>query len=651
MKILKKTIIFILCILMAIVPMMGCDKSSSDPEEKEVGIPETEHYLIQDARSDYKIVLADETAGYEAYAAQELMENILKATSVELPIVSESEVTYSSTSKLIVVGQTEITSSAQVTAERNTYGGRGFVIRQKDSNVFLLGGDTRGTLYAVYEFLHHQFGFEPYAIDEIALEQGVVNKKLLAFDMSNIPDIPYMQSIGEYWDEEYHLDGHRMRYNHYDEVFVNGTGQPWHNTFEYIPHSVYGQEHPEWFTYNAAGEPRQLHYTAHGNPESLQELKDTLFEKMCFFIERDFAEGKYYDQIGFMQEDYDNSWAVSDSPYDHDGVDSVQEYKNKYGRTYAAAMLIHFVNDLQGRLTDYMNEKHNGRKMSITIFAYLETEAPPTKVVNGVQVPIDESLKLHEDANVLIAAARADYIKDYSETSVKPTVEGWGSIASHLSFWFYEYYFSTNSLLHLDSTYSMQTFLQASRDVNATWVFFETPLSTDNYYVFGKLKLYLLSKLGWDVDMDIHALMDDFFDNYYREAGEPMQEYFESLTTWCAYLKETSSITGVTGSVGADRKDFWNEGVVSRWVELINQAFDEIEQYKYSNVELYNKLYDRILYDSLSPRYILLKHFAEGSFTDESFLTELAQFKADAKRLGVVRATSHFYFEELNLSR
>ena len=71
---------------------------------------------------------------------------------------------------------------------------------------------------------------------------------------------------------------------------------------------------------------------------------------------------------------------------------------------------------------------------------------------------------------------------------------------------------------------------------------------------------------------------------------------------------------------------------------------------KYSDKAMYEELYTRILYDSLMPRYILLKHFAKEAFTDESFIQEFNQWKADCAKAGVLR-TSGFVVKDLVLTR
>ncbi len=642
MKILKKSLIFVLALAIMFVSAAGCGGNNDPGNNASSGIAETDTFLVQDGKSDYKIVIPETSRGYEAYAAEELAANFLAATNVEIPIVSENAVSVSKDSKLLILGETALTSAAGVTAPKNDYGANGFVIRQKDTNVYLLGGDTQGTLYAVYEFLHHEFGYEPYALEEVVIDKGVVDKKLLAFDMSEIPDIPHVQGFYGYFSDANILAGHRMRFNVFNEVFVNATAQPWHNTFGYVSPTEYNDPakpetyHPKWFTPGG----NQLHYTAHGDPEELQALQDLIFEKMVYFIERDFAQGKYYEQIGFMAEDYDNSWAQSDAPFntEEDHVDSVGLLKEKYGDAFASAMLIQFINPLQERISQYMQENHDGRKMSITIFAYLETERAPVKTENGKQVPIDNSVVLHKDANILIAPIRASYIEDYDTTGMKATIDSWSVIASQFSFWFYDYYFGTNTFVHMDSTYSLQSYYQAAEKANATYVFIESPLTRETYFPFGDLKTYLSSKLGWDVNANVQQLIDNFFVNYYKNASATMQEYFNQVTTWFAYLKNYTDLSGVGGAAGGDNELYWNEGVLNGWLELIDKAYQDIEPLKNTDKALYEKLYERILYDSLMPRYFMLKHFSQEAFTEETLIQESADFKADCAKVGVTNA-------------
>ena len=657
MKVLKKSITLILSLFLLLVTLFGCDSKNNTNVTQP--ITDVAYDLILDGKSDYKVVTADSPRGYEAYAGQELVKYVKEASSIELLTVTESEVTVNAASKLIIIGETTAAQTAGVKADKNKFGARGFVVKQIESNVYIVGGDTMGTLYGVYEFLHYQFGFEPYAEDEIALEKGVSNKKLMQLDINEIPDIAHVQSTHGYWNRI--NAGHLMRFNHFNEVFVNGTGQPWHNSLDHVPPSIYNNPndpanyHPAWYTENGL----QFHYTAHGDEKELQALQDFVYEKIVYFIERDFAKGKYYEQIGFIHEDYLNSFAQDDvySRFDTETnakynknyskeKDSVLKLKEQFGNSYAAVMLIKFINPIQEKLSQYMKDNHDGRKMQITIGAYLETQTPPVKTdENGKYVLIDEEVALHPDANIMVAPIWGDYIHDYEDTSVVSLIEGWKVAASNISVWYYDYYFSTTSLVYLDSIYSLQSYFIAAYNSHATWLFFEGSLDQDDFSVFKSLRAYLISKLGWDVHADVHALTDAFFTNYYKDAAPYMKQYFDELTTYCAYLKETTNISGVCGSLGANDAKYWNKGSVLGWLDLIDKAYAVIEPLKNSDIDLYNKLYNRILCESISPRYILLQHYSNEVFTDEMFVKELLQWKLDCKQLCFTHS-SNVYFQE-----
>ncbi len=644
MKILKKTLILMLALLMALVSFAGCGVESGDggnnntPGGNPPGsnppsgpsippVEETELYLVRESRSDYKLVIesdAKDTKGYEAYAAQELKANFNAATGIQLDIVQTSEVTVSNDSKLIIIGDTSLTQTAGVKADKNVYGVRGFVIKTIDSNVYIVGGAPMGTLYGVYEFLHQQFGYEPYASNEIYLEKNVSNKLLKDFDMKEIPDIAHMQATYEYWGFGNRMAGHRMRFNEYDEIFIGGDNQPWHNTFDmYVHPNEYADTHPDWYS----STKKQLHYTANGNPTELKALQDTVIEKMKGYIDADFAKGLEYEMIGFMAQDGMNTFEKDPA------------YVAKYGsKASVAAMIIHFINPIQEAITQYMEDEYDGKPMHVTFFAYVEAQTPPVeRNEKGEWVPMDESVMVHPDANVFIAPIYQDYAKDFGESEVKDIADGWNVLTENSSFWFYEYYFSYCSMTHLDSTYGMQSYMQGCYDMGAEYIFWETPLGAKQYYVFGKLKTYLMSKLGWDVHANVDTLIDDFFKNYYKQAAGPMREYFDSLTAYCALLRDT--VQGYSGvcSSNMNQAKYWQQGVLEQWLHLLDKAYEAIEPLKSTDKELYNELYARINYDTMSPRFLLLSHHAKTAFkSDIEFQEELASLKADAASHGCV---------------
>ena len=688
-----KLISYILCFIMLISTFSACANDETSNTNGNTGgngggntntpsqnntfvssIPETENYLVKNGASDYVVVTSDNPVNWENQAAIDMVDNIKKATGVTLNVLEESSA--QPTQKKIVIGKTLLTEAVNVSAPIETFGVRGFVVKEIDGSVYIVGGDTQGTLYGVYEFLHQQFGYEPYAIDEIFIETGVVEEKLLAFNMVEIPDIAVMQGVHEYYRFYNAAAGHRMRFNTYNEIFIQ-QDQPWHNVFQFISPREYDDPskpetyHPKWFA-----NQYELHYTAHGDLEELKLMQDTVYNKIVDYVESAYAEGKYYQYIGFMQNDHENVFATSDEPRkDASGnplwenepghQDSIAALKAKYGEsTYPAATFIHFVNPIQERLDQYLAEKY-GTKVSIMFFAYFDTEAAPVVEENAVYKPMniitsqdssnpifaddiykdiydgktDGKLRLHPSSTVFTAPIRTEFWLDYEEDTAPSIIEKWRALADQQSFWFYNFYFNSCMFMYYDVAYSMQSYFKAAKSVNAQYLFFESPMTKAAMYPFGNLNVYLFSKLGWRVDMDVQKLIDDYFVNYYKDAAGSMREYFDSLTAYYAYLKNYTNFTGVIGAGGQNMNaKFWPAGVLQGWIDSINKAFKDIIPLKYTNKALYDELYSRILYESLSPRFLLLYFHAEDAFTDVGFVKEVAQLKADCASLGVTHA-------------
>ncbi len=649
MKALKRILTLALCAIMCFGVISCGDKeeggSSSNTTGANAVIPDSKDFLIKDGESEYRIVTAENAKEYEELAARELQDFIEQATQVELPIVTEAQVRYGANEKLLVVGETDITTQVGVKADKNVYGGRGFVVKKVDTNVFMLGGDTAGTLYATYEFLHHQLGFEAYAMDEIALQTGVQDNAIKQYNISDIPDIAYVNGMGLMYREAHVVEGHRMRFNVFNEVFINVSGQPWHNSFALVSPSQYYDEHPKWFT--GTDEARdQFHYTAHGDAEELQALQDLVFTKLTQAIEKDFAQGKYYEYIGFMQQDSAGYFPKNDKmdgvEYDADN-DTILALREKYGDKGAnAAMIIQFINPIAKRLRTYMEENHNGRNMSIMIMGYEDSDTAPVKFVNGQYQPIDDDVKLESNVAVMLVPIRNNYIVDSDESGLDITLSEWSAITDQLALWYHNYYFQ-NSFIYYDSTYSLQSYYRSAKAANTVYLFNEVPIDNHNNVSFGNLKLYLNSKLGWDVDANVDQLVDDFFDNYYKAASGSIRQYFEELRTHCAMLKATESFKGICGSgIGSfeDRK-LWPEGVVYSFMKHIEQAYEDILPIKETDSALYEKLRLRILMESMMPRYLSLRFYGKEMYdTDAEFEAAVASFRADCRLVG---ATTYDY--------
>ena len=70
------------------------------------------------------------------------------------------------------------------------------------------------------------------------------------------------------------------------------------------------------------------------------------------------------------------------------------------------------------------------------------------------------------------------------------------------------------------------------------------------------------------------------------------------------------------------------------WIDKIDEALGSISSLKTSDAELYNKLKNRIILESISYRHLLIEKFSDSYFDDE--LSDMKKsFKADVLNLGI----------------
>lgn len=600
------------------------DSSSEDepfipPETKvrgmhEITASETDIDLVKDGKSEYVIVIgANETSSEVSFAVNEMVQNFFKATGVSLDTVTDDEVGYSTDAKLISIGETSLLQSAGVTYDKSELGPDGYVVQTKGSSVFIVGATGEGTLYGVYGWLTEQFNYEYYSVGEIAIDKDITDEKLLDLTIKERPDFDYrLTTFGEAWFDV--TVARRARATNPNYTWVNMYGVDYHTSFNIVPPDVYKADHPEWYAHSG----EQLCFSR--DPDGLLEV---VVERMkqCFiqYPDRNIAT--------FTQQDH-NSWC---------DCELCLESLNTYGTN--SAVYIKFVNRIAEEIDKWAEEEYPGREIKIAMFAYQKTEdAPVIENADGTYSPADESLRLHENVALFYCPIYANYYYDfYSEENIKAstTMEKWNALADTMFVWIY----GTNFQLYLgpyNNFNSMQNNYRYLYDHGAEYIFdqqqFNQTAGTDWY----KLRAYLTHELQWKIDQDQTVLINNFFDNYYKDASKVMKRLFDEENTWFAYLAEHHGYTGAIGYTYQTllREEYWPQGLLEGWLEIIDEAYKAIEPLKTSDPSLYSTLADRINLESLSFRFMILEMYSV--YYNESEVEKMRQsFQADCINLGV----------------
>jgi hypothetical protein len=586
-------------------------------------VTETDVDLVKDGESDYVIVTpANEKDDAVEFAVEELRQNFYEATGVDLDTQKDSEISYNDTAKILSIGETSFMQQAGVTLDKKEVGHDGYVVQTKGNSVFMVGGSGDGTLFAVYGWLKEQFGYEYYAIGEIAIEKNATNEKLLNVTLKEKPDFDYrVTSYGEAWFDT--TVARRSRFNQSGDLWIDFEGVvdgvksnvAYHTSFNIVSPDLYMAEHPEWY----APDGKQLCLSR--DPENLAKVVVARITE---------ALDKYPDKniLTFTQQDH-NTWC---------DCDKCLESLNKYGTNSAVYIL--FMNRIAEEVTKWVEEHYPGREVLLAMFAYQQTEEAPVVRENGKYVPVDEKLRLHDNVALFYCPIFAEYYYDFNaeqNVNVADTLDKWCVLANTIFTWTY----GTNFQIYLaphNTFSSMQNNYRFLYDRGNKYLFDQhqyNQISGTDWY---KLKGYLTSNLQWKIDSNQDELINNFFTNYYKDASSVMKQLFDEENTWFAYLAEKYGYNGKVSYTESNFvvEEYWPKGLLEGWLALIDEAYKKIEHYQKTDPILYEKLRDRITLESITFRYMQIKLY-KLLYSDVDSQEMIKSFKTDCIALGITQ--------------
>ena len=526
--------------------------------------------LVRGGTSYYRIVLPSDATELEELAASEMEYFFEMATDIVLKTIRDDEVSYSPDSQFIVLGGgNRIAETAQMSVGEGATSASGYTIRTKDKSVFILGKGDFGTLYGVYGFLNEVFGYEIFAEDEILIEQNVREKKLPVMDITDTPDIPYRQAnTGVLQENE--LLMRRFRANSYSDVFLLAESLFVHNFQIWVPLAE-STAHPLWFSVNEDAPGQQLCLS-----RDVEGLKEYVVARMVEELEKNTR----VSYLTFTQTD-NGGWCE---------CEECTAKKAKYGTD--AAVYVQFTNLVAREVTQIMKEKGDPRDIQFGIFAYQSTEpAPVTTDENGNYVPIDETVRPDDNVFIFIAPGDADYFRELEDPANEmyyENIEKWTAITKSVFMWTYKH-FVLDYLTPFYSFRSMQPNYQYMKEKNTIYLFDQGQHNQNVVTDWGPLKNYLEMNLMWDVDADMEALIDRFFENYFKQAADPMRELFEEYRLFMEYQIATDqSVRGVCypGLEPWQSRIDLQRGTLLGWLGKIEEALEAIEDVKISDHDL-----------------------------------------------------------------
>lgn len=583
--------------------------------------------------SEYSIVVPDKSENIDNYgaatrAAKELKTFFREATGADLGDYVQDTGNLKSDIKYISIGFTNALNNNVEGVDYDALGISGYSIRTIDGNVYI-SGQGMGLMNGVYEFLRTHFNYEYYTdgfykIDDCTLKDVVlqtINEEYKPSFEYRLPAYGFeITAAGGYATDP--DVGYRMQYNN---LSIKGVGENmWHNFFDAIPSEQYKSAHPDWFSPD-------------GSQPCLTRDKDGLATEMAGKVKAVLEANPSATFVMIGQQDNDK-WCT---------CATCKSVISKYGG-YNSATYILFMNAVSDKLQPYLVE--SGRTdVKLGMFAYHKTQDAPVTTVGG-KVSLIDGMKLNSNVCVVYAPIEANYYVSFNDevnASVKKNIEGWGLVADNVLYWIYMENFGYYQLI-FDNFGSMQENLQLLHEHNGMWLYNLGQYNNGNSTGFSRYKAYLNAKLMWNVNADVNALTDDFFNNYFGVASADMRKFFNEYRAMTKHIYENKdktigylSINGHTPSAS----DFRYDNLV-KWLGYIDNALAEAEKLSKTDATEGKRVTKAVKLESLFIRYALITYFG-GNFTSDQLLIMKNDWKADATALGVTLCGEHKNLETL----
>lgn len=606
----------LLIVFLVIVPAVKKDRSSDN------GIKLTDIRLAENGISRYSVLVPENAAEEELLAANELTSFFKESTGVSLAVTSDDSALFDDKKYVLSIGDTGVYKGSGVSVDKTALGRDGFKIVRKNRTVILKGGEARGTLFAVYEFMHLSFGFEVYALDEIYVNKSDVTY-LPDFNLTSIPDIPE-RSPGNLNIQHNPIHALRMR----AEQKMSNWAMWSHSDFRFV--GSLSAENPLW----RSPDSTQLCLTRDvGNLDeentSTTNLRYAYFTALIDYIKNN--DTAKYVMLG--QEDRNTSCSCADCKTSNATYGGVSGTRQR------------FINALARDVKAWLSVNAPERKeLNLVTFAYMRTFTPPvTRSSDGVYTAAHPSIIPEDNVYILIAPLYDPCFNHsiYAECNdtVRYALEGWKSLTDNIMYWTYSTDFTAN-LMPFNDYASWQTNYRFCKDLGIQ--FFYDQCTEYVTTVFYELRAYLHAKTMWDTTLDQNVLASDFIKHYYKDAAPYVQQYYDLIRSRYMTLEAQYAAKGEHLNVEpySERNNayltseaYWPIGWVLQSNALLEKAMEAVTAVE--DEALREKLIARVRMESLSPRYMQLQIYG-GLYNSAELVPMIDSFEADCRLSGVV---------------
>ena len=676
-KMNKLLTLILCCALLVSVCMTGCRQ---DPTEQVAGNTETINPNVSTASrtqgidfsvvlgnvAEYSVMISSLATESEKYAAQQLVTYVEQITGVRMPYAADGAY---SDSKVISVGRTDFLESAGVTADAETLGSDGFVMKNKGSALLICGGSDRGTVYGVLDFLEYHLGVKFLTSDCTYIpngEQAVV----YACDRTEIPAFHYRVYLDA--DAFYNRDPEFQVHHRFTSEYLKisedmGGNMKWWQGYE--THNALAWAQAEQYVVDGAIDPNYTH--AFSNDGSKIIIDPVSAGVYCqYAADLCYSDGIHEDGSYSLTAQDGTPTALGMAVAGMKEVIRGDENENNYymfgqndyfgrpclcpkciegAKKYTdAGIMIRFINALADNIAQFVAEEGIDREVSIVMFAYqYSSYAPVKKNASGEFEVTDPSCKLRDNVVVRLAPINDNRFVSYEHPAQNDTTYGdaymqqWGAITDRFMLWDY----TTHHPLWYWAYWTLPSWHDRLTTANQIGVEYVLLQSTHQEYPIYQsiLERYVLGKLLWNPNYDVNELIAEFHKYYFGDIADSYAtEYVELMITAEYEALEADNWSQSTGLKYASKP------LLEKAISLLDQAIGEVEASDLPR-EQKDTYIQRLELAKLQPRYMYLYNYMQYETDETQMKIEVRQFIRDAMSHGAVWCREGCKFDLDNL--
>lgn len=617
----KITAILCALILVCATFFVACDNKNEPITTKNLepsSFSSTETVLIENSKSDYKIVIPEVSTQMEKYAATELQKYLYEATGCTLQIITDEGLQHDNSQKLLSIGQTSLLKAqTDIVIDINVMGETAPSIDTIENTVYMVGADSYGTINAVYKFLQYQIGFKVFAYD-CEVYNYSDKLMLLDFDYHYIPNVEWVVASDH---EMVGTDAEKLQAT--TKLNLLGTYQMGYKMFSgplyngYYCHSM--QEIMPESSYPWAWRNSQL---CMSDPQVISTFSKILCDVLTT------AEGP----------------AIMLGNNDNTGVCNCERCEKVIAKYGTGKLMLDFINQIAEIIENDFAEKNIDRKLIIAGLFYMGyTTVPVVKNADGSYSPIDDTVKFDKEGNVTTTACycpiEACYIHSFGDDccefnkTTNENLRKWATLTDELFVYTYGSNWSggiAHSIWYNNwSSYAGN--FKFYDDIGVKYYFDES--NSGGISPFSSMRVYVRSRLAWNANLNFYDLVDEFTNAYYGIVAEDIREYFNAVMEHYEMIYKMSKETCQSCYFSISLRNYWPQMVFEDFATVLENAMYKIETSNLSEKE------KDILLERVKREWYILKldeYYLHKDYVDKDTLKELELAVQEGKEKYVI---------------